>query len=52
MEVIEIWVNFSVAHEETQNFVVPVYSGSFAFKAVFKKKNSSAEAEVTLAPID
>ena len=39
-EAVEIKVNFSMAYGETQNFSQPIYSGIFAFKCTFSKKQS------------
>ena len=56
-EAVEIKVNFSMAYGETQNFSQPIYSGIFAFKCTFSKKNNkfrgqSPENNNVSAPFD
>ena len=40
-ETVEIKVNFAMAYGDTQNFSVPIYSGNFAFRVTFSKKQVS-----------
>ena len=40
-EAVEIKVGFAMASGETQNFSVPIYSGTFSFKCIFSNKEVS-----------
>ena len=40
-ENVEILVNFAMASGETQNFSMPIYSGTFSYKCTFMQRSVS-----------
>ena len=47
-EAVEIKVNFAMAYGDTQNFSLPIYSGNFAFKCTFSKKENEPESKIDI----